>query len=66
MTVKTFHDIYHSKSGDGPFGERMDKVAAAELQQYLDAKIITNYQISHTVERDKYGRLHTHILLVHE
>lgn len=66
MTVKTFHDVYHSRNGDGPFNERMDKVAAAELQQYLDSKIITNYQISHTVERDKYGRLHTHILLVHE
>ena len=66
MTVKTFHDVYHSKNGNGPFGKDMDKVAAAELQQYLDSKIITNYQISHTVERDEYGRLHTHILLVHE
>ena len=65
MIVKTFHDVYHSH-GDGPFSERMDKVAAAELQQYLNAKTITNYQISHTVERDEYGRLHTHILLVHE
>lgn len=66
MMVKTFHDIYHSKSGDGPFSERMDKVAVAELQQYLNSKLITNYQISHTVERDQHGRLHTHILLVHE
>ena len=66
MTVKTFHDVYHSKNGDGPFSECMDKVAAAELQQYLNSHTITNYQISHTVERDKYGRLHTHILLVHD
>ena len=66
MTVKTFHDVYHSKNGNGPFGKDMDKVAAAELQQYLDSKIIMNYQISYTVERDEYGRLHTHILLVHD
>lgn len=66
MIVKTFHDIYHSAHGDGPFSDRMDKVAVAELQQYLLDKTLTNYQISHTVERDKYGRLCTHILLVHE
>ena len=66
MTVKTFHDVYHSAYGDGPFSGDMDKIAVAELQQYLNSKLITNYQISHTVERDKYGRLHTHILLVHE
>jgi hypothetical protein len=66
MTVKTFHDVYHSEYGDGPFGDKLDKVAVAELQKYLEAKTISNYQISHTVERDKYGRLHTHILLVCE
>ena len=66
MIVKTFHDVYRCIDGDGPFSERMDKVAAAELQKYLEAKSISNYQISHTVERDKYDRLHTHILLVHE
>lgn len=66
MIVKTFHDVYHSAYGAGPFGNELDKIAAAELQEYLDSKTITNYQISHTVERDKYGRLHTHILLVHE
>ena len=66
MTVKTFHDVYHSPYGDGPFSERMDKIAVAELQQYLNAKSISNYQISHTVERDKYDRLHTHILLSHD
>ena len=65
MTVKTFHDVYHSPYGDGPFRNQLDKCAAAELQQYLEAKSISNYQISHTVERDKYDRLHTHILLVH-
>lgn len=66
MTVKTFHDVYHSTYGNGPFGKDMDKVAAAELQQYLNSTTITNYQISHTVERDKYDRLHTHILLIHD
>lgn len=66
MVVKTFHDIYHSPYGNGPFREDMDKVAVAELQKYLDSKTITNYQISHTVERDKYDRLHTHILLIHD
>lgn len=66
MTVKTFHDIYHSSYGDGPFGNELDKCAVTELQQYLYAKSFSNYQISHTVERDQYGRLHTHILLVHE
>lgn len=66
MVVKTFHDVYHSPYGNGPFREDMDKVAAAELQHYLNSHTITNYQISHTVERDEYGRLHTHILLVHD
>ena len=66
MTVKTFHDVYHTKIGGGPFGDKLDKCAAAELQEYLNAKSISNYQISHTVERDQYGRLHTHILLVHD
>ena len=27
MTVKTFHDVYHSKNGNGPFSEDMDKIA---------------------------------------
>ena len=66
MTVKTFHDVYHTKTGGRPFDNKPDKCAAAELQNYLDAKSISNYQISHTVERDKYGRIHTHILLVHD
>lgn len=61
MKVKTFHDIYHS-----PFSQELDKIAVAELQEYLLDKTLTNYQISHTVERDEYGRLCTHILLVHE
>ena len=58
MTVKTFHDVYEAN--------KLVRSAAAELQNYLDAKSISNYQISHAVERDKYDRLHTHILLVHE
>lgn len=66
MTVKTFHDVYHSQYGDGPFRNQLDKCASAELQQYLEAKSISNYQISHSVERDKYDRLHTHILLIHD
>ena len=66
MTVKTFHDVYHTKTGGGPFDNKLDKCAAAELQSYLDAKSISNYQISHSVERDKYDRLHTHILLIHD
>ena len=66
MTVKTFHDVYHSQYGGGPFGDKIDKLAAAELQQYLNTNSISNYQISHTVERDKYDRLHTHILLIHD
>lgn len=61
MKVQTFHDIYHSSHG-----QELDKIATVELQQYLLDKTLTNYQISHTVERDKYGRLCTHILLVHE
>lgn len=61
MKVKTFHDIYHSSRG-----QELDKTAAAELQEYLLDKTLTNYQISHTIERDEYGRLCTHILLVHE
>lgn len=66
MTVKTFHDIYYSSYKDGLSHDELYKCATAELQQYLDAKSISNYQISHTVERDEYGRLHTHILLIHE
>lgn len=58
MIVKTFHDIYEAN--------KLVKSAAAELQNYLEAKSISNYQISHTVERDKYDRLHTHILLIHD
>ena len=61
MTVKTFHDVYSSV-----YGNELYKCAAAELQQYLDTKNISNYQISHTVERDQFNRLHTHILLVHD
>ena len=66
MTVKTFRDIYHSSHGNESSRIKLDKSAAAELQNYLDTKSISNYQISHAVERDKYGRIHTHILLVHE
>ena len=66
MTVKTFHDVYYSEDGKGWFRNELDRSAAAELQEYLNAKSISNYQISHTVERDQYGRLHTQILLVHE
>lgn len=61
MKVQTFHDIYHSSHS-----QELDKIATVELQQYLLDKTLTNYQVSHTVERDKYGRLCTHILLVHE
>ena len=61
IVIKTFHDIYHSSRS-----QELDKIATAELQQYLLDKTLTNYQISHTVERDEYGRLCTHILLVHE
>lgn len=61
MIVKTFHDTYRN-----PWSQKLNKIATAELQQYLLDKTLTNYQISHTVERDEYGRLCTHILLVHE
>lgn len=60
-TVKTFHDIYHNK-----YGAELDKMASVELQRYLNNNIIGEYQVSYSVERDEYGRLHTHILLVHE
>ena len=61
MTVQTFHDIYHSK-----YGMELDKMASVELQRYLNGKTINNYQISYSVERDEYGRICAHILLVHE
>lgn len=61
MVVKTFHDIYYRDYCTKP-----EKMASVELQQYLNSRTITNYQVSYSVERDKYGRLHTHILLVHE
>ena len=66
MTVKTFHDVYHTKTGGGPFDNELDKCAVVELQRYLNVMNISNYQISHSVERDKYDRLHTHILLIHD
>lgn len=60
-TVKTFHDIYHSK-----YGMELDKIASAELQYYLSTTDVKNYQVSYSVERDEFGRICTHILLVHE
>ena len=60
-TVKTFHDIYRSK-----YGTELDKIASVELQRYLNSNIIGDYQVSYSVERDECGRLHTHILLVHD
>ena len=60
-TVKTFHDIYHSK-----YGMEFDKMASVELQRYLNNNIIGDYQVSYSVERDECGRVCTHILLVHE
>lgn len=60
-TVKTFHDIYHSK-----YSAELDKMASVELQRYLNTNIIGDYQVSYSVERDKYGHICTHILLVHE
>jgi len=61
MVVKTFHDIYYSDYCTEPL-----KMASVELQRYLNSKAIINHQIFYSVERDKRGRLHTHILLVHD
>lgn len=60
-TVKTFHDIYYDNNSAEPL-----KLASVELQRYLNSNIIGDYQVSYSVERDKCGRIRTHILLVHE